>query len=173
MVAELNQVTANEITLRVNSGGGSVFEGTAIYAALKRHPARVHGFVDGIAASAASFILMAADRVTMEKPAKLMIHDASGLVVGNAEDMRTMGDLLDDLSDTIAEIYADRAGGTVEDWRARMRAETWYGSRDAVAAGLADEVRGDPAPENKIEDKTPAFAWNPASFLRTVEEAVS
>jgi ATP-dependent protease ClpP protease subunit len=180
MVAELGQVSASEITLRINSGGGSVFEGTAIYAALKRHPARVNGYVDGIAASAASFIAMACDRLTMEKPAKLMIHDAAAggmYIEGNAELFRAarvevvkMADLLDDLSDTIAEIYADRAGGTVAEWRARMRAETWYGAAEAVAAGLADEVNGVAAPKN--EAIVPVFDWNPGNALRAVMEAV-
>lgn len=149
-VDQLKQITAPVIDLHINSPGGLVFDGIAIYSALLNHPARVEVHVDGIAASAASFVAMAGDRVEMEKPAKLMIHDAGGLVIGNAADMRQMADLLDELSDTIAAIYADRAGGDVSRWREAMRAETWYGAAEAVKAGLADAVANDrsSAPDN-------------------------
>jgi hypothetical protein len=70
-----------------------------------------------------------------------MIHDAFGLAVGNAADMRDMADRLDKISDTIAGIYAGRAGGGVDTWREAMRVETWYDADEAVEAGLADEVR--------------------------------
>lgn len=149
-VDQLKQITAPVIDLHINSPGGLVFDGIAIYSALLNHPARVEVHVDGIAASAASFVAMAGDRVEMEKPAKLMIHDAGGLVLGNAADMREMADLLDELSDTIAGIYADRAGGTAARWREAMRAETWYSASAAVKAGLADAVANDrsSAPDN-------------------------
>jgi ATP-dependent protease ClpP protease subunit len=151
-VRDLKAITAKSIDLHINSPGGLVFDAIAIHAALKNHPATIDVTVDGIAASAASFVAMAGDTVTIEKPAKMMIHDASGLVWGNAADMRTMADLLDELSDTIAGIYADRAGGKVADWRAVMQAEKWYSAHEAVAAGLADRVANDskePAPEDR------------------------
>lgn len=150
-VRELRAITASAIDLHINSPGGLVFDAIAIHAALKNHAATVDVYVDGLAASAASFVAMAGDTVTVEKPAKLMIHDANGLVLGNAADMRQMADLLDELSDTIAGIYADRAGGSVASWRDAMRAETWYSAADAVAAGLADKVANDTpaAPEDR------------------------
>lgn len=145
----LRGITAPSIDLHINSPGGYVFDGVAIYSALLNHAATVDVHVDGIAASAASFVAMAGDTIAIEKPAKMMIHDASNLVFGNAEDMREMADLLDTLSDTIAEIYADRAGGTVETWRDAMKTETWYSAADAVAAGLADRVANDTTADNK------------------------
>jgi ATP-dependent protease ClpP protease subunit len=150
-VRDLRAVTAKSIDLHINSPGGLVFDGVAIYSALKNHAATVDVTVDGIAASAASFVAMAGDSIAVEKPAKMMIHDAAGLVLGNAADMRVMADLLDELSDTIAGIYADRAGGTVANWRDAMRAETWYGAHEAVKAGLADRVANDSksAPEDR------------------------
>lgn len=150
-VAELNAVTAKTVNVHINSPGGSVFDGIAIHAALVNHKATVNTVVDGIAASAASFIMQAGDTRSMEKPGTVMIHDASGLVLGNAADMREMADLLDQMSDTIAQIYADRAGGTVADFRALMQAETWFTSSQAVAAGLVDTVLNDnaPAPEDR------------------------
>lgn len=142
-VAELRAVSAPTIDLHINSGGGLVFDAVAIYSALRNHAARVETFVDGLAASAASFVAMAGDTITIEKPAKMMIHDASALVWGNAQDMADAAELLDELSDTIAAIYADRAGGTVGKWRDAMKATTWYSAAQAVAAGLADRVAGD------------------------------
>lgn len=141
-VQELRGITAKSISLHINSPGGLVFDAVAIYSALRNHAATVHVTVDGIAASAASFVAMAGDTIAIEKPAKMMIHDAGGLVIGNGQDMRQMADLLDELSDTIAGIYADRAGGSVESWRAAMGRETWYSADQAVAAGLADRVAG-------------------------------
>jgi ATP-dependent protease ClpP protease subunit len=148
----LRAITAPAIDLRVNSPGGHVFDGIAIYTALLEHPATIDVSVDGVAASAASFVSMAGDTVSMQKPAKMMIHDASGIVLGNAADMQQMADLLDELSDTIAGIYADRAGGTVATWRDAMKAETWYSAAAAVEAGLADKVVNDTA-ETAPEDR--------------------
>jgi len=151
-VKDLRAITAKAIDLHINSGGGLVFDGVAIYSALKNHPATVDVTVDGVAASAASFVAMAGDSIAIEKPAKMMIHDAGGLVLGVAADMRQMADLLDELSDTIAGIYADRAGGPVSVWRERMQEETWFSAEQAVAAGLADRVANDTqatAPEDR------------------------
>lgn len=134
------------IDLHINSGGGSVFDGIAIYAALRNHAPGVKTRVDSLAASAASFIAMAGDPIEIEKPGRMMIHDAQGLALGNAGDLRTMADLLDELSGTIAEIYADRAGGTPADWRDAMLTDNgmgrWYTASQAVEAGLADSIVG-------------------------------
>lgn len=130
----------DRLTVRINSPGGDVFDGTAIYNTLARYPAFVDVQVDGLAASAASFIAMAGDRVTMHHGTQMMVHDASGVVIGNAADMREHADLLDRISDAIADIYAARTGGEVDEWRAVMRAEQWYSADEAVTVGLADEA---------------------------------
>jgi HK97 family phage major capsid protein len=139
----LEGITAPTIDLHINSTGGLVWDGIAIHAALLNHAATVEVHVDGIAASAASFVAMAGDIISIEKPAKMMIHDASSFGYGNAEDLRELADLLDELSDTIAGVYADRAGGDVETWREAMKVETWYNAAEAVTAGLADRVAND------------------------------
>lgn len=137
---ELKQITANTITLRLNSPGGDVFDGVAIMNALRSHPAAVTTQVDGLAASIASVIALAGDRIVMQPGATMMIHDASGMCYGQAPDMRELADMLDRHSDNIASLYAERAGGTVAEWRERMRGEAWFNADEAVAAGLADEV---------------------------------
>lgn len=139
-VAELKAITAPIINLYINSPGGEVFDGIAIYNGLKDHPATVNVQVDALAASAASFIAMAGDRIVMQKTATMMIHEASGMAWGDAATMAKMAEELGLMSDTIAEIYADRAGGKADEWRAVMQAETWYKAQEAVDAGLADEV---------------------------------
>jgi ATP-dependent protease ClpP protease subunit len=151
-VNQLNALDVADITLKINSPGGEVFDAVAIYNALKDHPATVAVQIDGLAASAASFIAMAGDTISIQRNATMMIHDAAGLAIGNAADMRELADLLDGASNNIADIYAQRAGGTAAEWRARMQATTWYNNgAEAVAAGLADTVLGadaEPAPDN-------------------------
>lgn len=168
-IADLRGVTAPNLRVRINSPGGSVFEGVAIANALRSHPANVTVQVDGIAASIASVIAMAGDRIEMGPNTMLMIHDASGLCMGNAADMEEMAELLDLISDNIADAYAARAGGTREQWRERMRAETWYLPEDAVENGLADEAitspkQGMPPEPNEDDEPDMARAWDLAAY---------
>lgn len=142
-VKDLKNISASTINLHINSPGGMVWDGLAIYAALKNHEATVDVMIDGVAASTASWVALAGDSVSIEKPAKMFIHDAHGLVIGNAQDMREAADMYDELSDTIAEIYADSAGGEIKNWREAMKKETWYSSDQAVTVGLADRVIGE------------------------------
>ena len=99
-----------ELTVRINSPGGSVFDGVAIYNALKRHEARVTVWIDGIAASIASMIAMAGDEVVMPENAMLMLHDPSGLVMGTAADMRGMAEALDKMKAGMVAAYRDKSG---------------------------------------------------------------
>jgi len=160
-VAELSQVTASAIDVHLNSPGGEIFDGIAIMNALRSHPATVTTYVDSLAASIASVIAMAGDRIVMAPNSQLMIHDGSGICIGNAAEMREMADLLDRQSDNIAAVYADRAGGTVEEWRARMTAETWYSAEEAVAAGLADEVLSS---RTSPDENSPQNSWDLSIF---------
>lgn len=163
--AQLGAITSDRVSVHVNSPGGDVFDGIAIMNLLRAHPAPVDVVVDGLAASAASFIAMAGDTVTVMPNAEMMIHDASGLCMGNPADMASMADLLNHVSDNIASIYAGRAGGTAEAWRTAMKAETWYSADEAVAAGLADAV-GEVAGGKKPVAKATA-AWNLSFYAYT------
>lgn len=158
-VRELAALKVTSIDLHINSPGGDVFEGVAIYNALKQHKATIHVFVDGYAASIASVIAMAGDTITMGRGTQMMIHEGNGGAVGDARDLRAYADLLDRCSDTIAGFYADRAGGDPKTWRERMLAETWYSASEAVAAGLADQVSADVA-----ENRGPANVWDLSIF---------
>jgi len=170
-VRDLRSITSNTIDLHINSPGGLVFDGVAIYTALKNHNASVTSYVDGIAASAASFVAMAGNEVIVEKPAKMMIHDAQGMTFGGPAEHREMTNLLDELSDTIAEIYADKAGGSTETWRAAMSKTTWYSATKAVEAGLADRVANDnkkAAPEDLRSQQIRARAHARVALRRGV-----
>lgn len=149
MVNELKGVNATELDVHVNSPGGDIFDGLAIYQALKSHPAKITMHVDGLAASIASVIVMAADRLIMAPKASMMIHDGWTMGMGNAAELRAIADLLDKQSQIIASVYADRAGQTEDFWRDRMREETWYNAQEALDAGLVDEIEGQ---EKKVDD---------------------
>lgn len=140
LAREIRSLDVDAIDLRVNSPGGYVFDGVAVYAALTDHRAEVTTHVDGLAASAASFISQAGSVRNIVKPGRMMIHDARSIAVGDPADMREMADLLDEVSDSIASIYADRAGETTAVWRQRMTDTTWYSAQQAVDVGLADQV---------------------------------
>lgn len=144
LIQQLNDISANTINVRINSPGGSVFEAIAIYNTLVSHSATINVYVDALAASAASVIAMAGDKVTMMVGSQIMIHDALGIEMGNAAEMREFADFLDKQSDNIASIYANKAGGDIKDWRALMLAETWMFADEAVTLGLADEIYSRP-----------------------------
>jgi ATP-dependent Clp endopeptidase proteolytic subunit ClpP len=129
-----------EIDLRLNSPGGSVFDAVAIYNALKRHNGAVTVWIDGIAASAASYIAMAGDKVIMPENAFLMIHDPSGVVMGTAEDMRSTAAALDKVKTSLIQGYAAKSGQTEPEIARLMAAETWLDAGEALALGLVDHV---------------------------------
>lgn len=144
-VSELVALDVDEITVRINSPGGDVYDALAITNALRNHSARIVTVVEGLAASAASIIAMAGDEIVMCRNAEMMIHDARGAILGTATDVAEYATWLDKVSANLATVYADRAGGTAEDWRAAMHSETWYSAEEAVEAGLADSVGQAPA----------------------------
>lgn len=156
--------TVERIDLRINSGGGAVWDGLAILNQLRTRTEPVRAIVDGVAASAASFIAVACDEVVMMPNARMMIHDALGLCIGQAVDMREYADFLDDSSQNIAEIYATKAGGSADEWRQTMTANgligQWYSSQEAVGAGLADSV-WESSKVGQPDDRTPAAAAAP------------
>jgi ATP-dependent protease ClpP protease subunit len=172
------------LDLHLNSPGGVIFEGAAMYNAIKAYTGGpVTAYIDGYAASAASFVALAASPydpetdtggVRIAKNAVMMVHDGMGLAMGTADDLRDVADLLDMLSDTIAAVYAERAGGTAEQWRETMRdGDTWYNAEQAKAAGLADVIIGEvlPAPEPGEEQATAKISLD--SFKVEAPEATA
>jgi ATP-dependent Clp protease, protease subunit len=128
------------IDLRLNSPGGSVFDAVAIYNALMRHAGTVTVWIDGIAASAASYVAMAGDEIIMPENAFLMIHDPSGIVMGTAADMRDMAGALDKMAASMTRGYAAKSGKPEEEIATLMAAETWFDAKDALDLGLATRM---------------------------------
>lgn len=139
-VTDLREVSASLITVRINSGGGDVFEGLAIHNALRRHKAAIRVEIDGLAASIASVIALAGDEVCMADNAFFMIHDPSGIEWGTAEDMRKTADLLDQVGGSLANIYAEKTGKPIDEIQAWMNEETWFTAEEAHEAGFVDTV---------------------------------
>jgi len=128
------------LNVRINSEGGDVFQGKTIFTLLKDQSARVVAHIDGLAASSASLVAMAANEIKIAEGSFLMIHNAWSMSVGNAEEMRRTADLLDQVDQTIVSTYAQRTGNSpqaVSDW---MAAETWFNASDAKKHGFADFV---------------------------------
>ena len=137
---DFNAIDSKTIHLRVNSPGGSVFDGTTIFNVIKQHKSKVIAHIDGLAASIASIIVLAADEVQMADNAFFMIHDPWGFVVGTAEDMRKEADLLDKVTGTIAKTYIDKTGKEESEILELMAAETWFTADEALEAGFIDSI---------------------------------
>jgi len=130
--------SVEQIILRINSPGGEVWEAMAILNMLGAHRARVTAVVDGIAASAASFIAASCDETVMSRGSQMMIHSPSAIVWGNAADMRKGAAFLDTLEASMIEVYTDKAGE--KDWASLLADETWLTAAQTVELGLADRV---------------------------------
>lgn len=162
VMSQLSEISG-DVTVRISSGGGDVYEGIDIMTALKNHDGKVTVIVESLAASAASFIAVGgADRVLMRPSSEMMVHRAWSLVEGNADDARkALGDL-ERQDNKLAAIYAGKAGGEIQDWLDAMSAETWYTAEEAVAAGLADGVITEkseaPAPSASLAKRRFKFA---------------
>ena len=177
VMAELSEISG-DVTVRISSGGGDVYEGIDIMQALKNHDGEVTVIVESLAASAASFIAVGgADRVLMRESSELMIHRAWTLAEGNADEVRKTLSDLERQDNKLAAIYAAKAGGEIQDWLDAMSAETWYTAEEAVAAGLADGIVAEkskaPAPSASLAKRRFKFANRAAAPPPPVSRSVS
>ena len=140
---DFDSIKDKTIHLRINSPGGSVFDGVAIYEAVKRHKSHVVAHIDGLAGSMASVIALAANEVAISKRGFYIIHDPWTIAIGNAEDMRKEADLLDKISGTLLGVYADKTGMDKEEIKALMNAESWFTAQETVNMGFADRIDED------------------------------
>ena len=172
VAAELKKLSADQpITISINSYGGDALAGIAIHNMLARHAGPKTVIVEGIAASAASLIAMAGDRIVMPGNAFLMIHEAWGGALGDAETMRQQADVLDQISAAYRRTYAGKSGKTEEAVAALMSAETWFDAETAVAEGFASETAA-PAEIRAFAAFDPnRYAAAPAAFRGLVRAA--
>jgi ATP-dependent protease ClpP protease subunit len=139
-VPTLAGLDVGTIHMRINSPGGDVFAAQAIAQAMRESKAKIVAHVDGVAASAASVIMSAADEVEIAPGGFVMIHQAWTIAMGNGTDMLEIAAMLEKIDDSIAGQYAARAGGDKKKWTEYMQAETWFSAEEAVEAGLADRI---------------------------------
>lgn len=158
-----------DLVVRLNSGGGSAWDGVAIYNLLVGYEGgTVTTKVDGIAASAASVILMAGAEVVTPATATVMIHDASIITIGNADDHRSSAEMLEKLDGQMAELYADKCGKPVDEMSALMDAETWLTGTECVEIGLSDTTGA--ANDNAEDEAAAAAAFPYQLFAHTPAE---
>lgn len=160
-VQALNGITAPRVHLHINSPGGDVFEARAMAAAVRSHKSHIVTHIDGLCASAATYVGIAAKEVEIAEGAFFMIHKAWALAMGNSDEMLSMADLLDKVDQSIAADYARKTGKPVEDLMALMAAETWYTAQEAKEAGFADRVAGAEAEEGDAQARA---LWNLAAY---------
>ena len=159
----LQSIGPGPLVVEINSPGGNVWDGLAIYNMLRGRQAPVTTRVVGIAASIASIIALAGDSIEMAEASLFMIHDPSGMVAGTSEDMRKMANALDQHAEILAGIYTKRTGKTTAQIRAAMTAETWFTAQEAIHFGLADK---------SIEQLAMAACWHPRAVTKTAPETV-
>lgn len=128
-----------EINVHINSGGGDVFAGMAIHSMLKRHAAKVNCYIDGLAASIASIVAMAGDKVIMPKGSMMMIHNPWTFTWGNSTEIRGVADVLDSIRDALVEVYQEKTKLDADEIKELMENETWLTSTQAIEKGFADE----------------------------------
>lgn len=137
---ELNKYSPKDIIVRINSPGGDSFAGAAIYTALKEYQGKTTAKIDGLAASAASWIAMACDKVLISPCATMMIHCAWTFAAGNAVDLQTYIEELKAVDDGMVTAYVSKTGKTREEILSLMKKETWFSAKEAVENNFADEV---------------------------------
>lgn len=140
---ELSDIKASQIDLHINSPGGLVFDGIAIYNLLKQHPANITTYIDGLAASIASVVALAGNKVIMAENGLFMIHKAIGGVFGNSDDMRDYADKLDKVNGSISTTYISKTKKEESEINDLMAAETWMSAKEALEAGFIDEISGE------------------------------
>lgn len=155
-------IDADVIHLRINSPGGDVFDARAMATQLKAHPARVIAHVDGLCASAATYLAVAADEVRMADGAFYMIHKGWTTLMGNADDLRGTANLLDKIDEAMAKDYAKQTGLEASDLLTWMAEEKWMDAEEAKSLGFVNEVVGDTSISNlfdlSVYDKAPKLA---------------
>lgn len=159
----LVSVGPGPIELHINSPGGDVFDGLAIYAALQAHNGPVSVVVDGLAASAASFIALAGDTISMAPNAFLMIHNAWGVVVGNQNDMTETAAVLAKIDAQLASLYAGKTSQTVPAITDMMNAETWFTAQEAKEVGFIDSITDATQNKAQMQMKAGMFTKQPTA----------
>lgn len=164
IAAALRTIGRRDVVVNLNSPGGNVFEGVAIYNLLREHEGGVTVRVLGSALSIASIIAMAGDTIQIARAGFMMVHNAWGVAIGNRNDLRETADIMEQVDGSLADVYAARTGLARAAVAKLMDKESWFSGEDAIAQGLADEYL--PADQVEQKDKDTATA---AAAMRRVD----
>lgn len=159
LIKALAGAADSTVHLHINSPGGDVFEARAMSAALVAHAGQVVAHIDGVAASAATYLAMAANEVRITDGGMVMVHNSWTIAYGDKTELRATADLLDKIDQSIAADYAKKTGKTLEQMHAWMDAETWFSAAEALDAGLVDAID----PNSKADSKNSA-QWNLSAY---------
>jgi len=176
LLAALNAAGGKPVCLHINSPGGDVFEARAMAAAIAGYEAPVEASIDGLCASAATYLALAASSVCMVDGALMMIHNSWSIAFGDKTDMRSTADLLEKIDGTIVSTYAKKTGATPEQIQAWMDAETWFTCQEALDAGFIDEIEPNSqqadAEEDAGEPADPLMArWDLSAYAKAPKRA--
>ena len=158
----LSNISTPLINLRINCPGGDVFAARAMVQAMREHPSEIHAYIDGIAASAATFLVVASDKSYISEGASLMIHRAHTLTAGDARDLLKMSELLQQVDKTIIDDYARKTGKPAEKIASLMDATTYFFGKEAVDAGFVDAF-------SEVSTKN-TLAWNLAAYTKSPDQ---
>lgn len=161
LIVAINGTTTGTIHLHINSPGGDVFEARAMIAALRGFDGKIVSYIDGLAASAASYLALAADEVNATDGAFFMIHKAWMFCLGNADELKVNASLLDKVDGSIAADYAKKTGKPVDEMLTLMAAETWFTAAEAKEVGFIDNIIVDNAANNRTTFDVTAYANAP------------
>lgn len=153
-LSALSEHAGQDVTIHMDSPGGSVTDGLSMYNAICQYSGKVTIHIDSLAASIATVIAAAADHVIINSTGRMMVHRAWTMSMGNCTDFRSVAEVMEKMDEDIAATYAARTDKSAEDWMEIMDAETWFSASEALAAGLVDEV-------NQIQPKVKAEAAGP------------
>lgn len=157
----LAEITAKTIHLRINSPGGNVFDARAIKTLFDQHPAKIIAHIDGVAASAASWIFMDSEEIEISRGAHIMVHNSWTCVCGNAEDFLREATLLEKIDKSMRDDYIRRTNASESQVKEWMEAETWFDADEALEARLVDSIF---EPEKNTEETAKASRWNLSAY---------
>jgi len=164
LIEALAGVAGRDVHLHINSPGGDVFEARAMAAALVAHTGKVISHIDGLAASAATYLALAANEVRMTEGGLFMVHNSWTMAWGNKSELRATADLLDKIDGTIAADYARRTGATLDQVHAWMDAETWFTSAEALESKFIDSIETNTKREASASAQASAGRWNLSAY---------
>lgn len=160
------------VHLRIDSPGGDVFAGRAMEQLISEHPGRVIAHIDGFAASAASYVALAAEERRISPGGMFMVHKAWTFSWGNEDDMRKVADLLGKIDETLIATYAQRTGQDPDQLREWIKAETWFNAEEALANGFATAIAGEEPENDAIEPTDRASYWDLSAYARAPAAAI-